>query len=465
MNTRDANEENNLTKVLIAHTAKDRRAAENLQDQLSPFGGSRLECLLWEENKQNRLEDLKNRIYETDLLLLLIASEFVDHEDWNWLQWAIAMSWSMSNGHVSRILLHNTSIKIPQCIKVAIEHSFKSENDEIKEFLKYFFGSTEFTQDKKGLNKNLIRQNNQLKALSEAISPLFERNQAIVEFKQATFPKVITLIVENPDGLTKENLSQEICIQSQNSGSLEIFGLADTPPRGKTSWSWKDIIDYLPMGNSQKWVEELEESIYLAHSGRTIPRRVQSTFRSSDGRLFKPILYSRENWTDKSERFTIIFVEHISEGWVYNAPNISLATLLTALILGSRLQWEVCNNYLPQIDRWQREGIEAIQKALQQVKNSFENIEEDAKIRSQGEAPGQRNEDRLRDSFKSEDEKQIIASNLLEQEKYKQTLRSADTQNNVNEVRIALTELSRLNGIVTAMVARRYSQLLNENFS
>jgi hypothetical protein len=400
------NENNNVTKILIAHITEDRRGAEELKTQLLIYGANRLECLLWEESTLNPLEELYQKIRDTDLLLLLIVSGSVDSGDWGWLQWATAMSWRIEdNGHVSRILLHNRSVRPPQCIQVAINHSFNSDVDRIREFLRYFFGSDEFTQDRRPINSNLIENNVQLDVLSRNISSLFEPppSSASVE---TTFPKAFTftLTVDNSGSLTRENLVQNICIEPQTPLVMEIFDLQDG------IWPLNHIVNNLPPNNSQGWIEELADSIFSAHCGN-LPRVVQSTFRANNGKLFKPILYGQRK-TDNSENFTVLFVEQISEGWVDNAPTVKLATLLTASILGARLQWALCAKYLPQLNDWQSSSTETIQKKLREIQFSFNNIEEDARIRGQGEAPGQQNRDRLRDSFDSENERRVIVSNL-----------------------------------------------------
>jgi hypothetical protein len=464
------NENSDVTKVLIAHITEDRRGAEELRDQLLLYGANRLECILWEESRQNRLEELKQKIKDTDLLLLLVVSWSVDDGDWGWLQWATAMSWSMSNGngHVSRILLHNKSLTPPQCIQVAIENSFNSEVNRIKKFLEYFFGSPEFTQDRRSINENLVGNIQELYRISGEISSLFPEppSSSPPDVYQTTFPEVITLTVDNPRSLIRENLFQNIRVEGDLKSLFLLLSLSDCDWTPQYSWTLQDIVDNLPLDNSQVWIEELADSIFSAHCGR-VPKVVQSTYRRADGKLFKPILY-RQSKTDNSEKFTVLFVEQISEGWVDNAPTVPLATLLTASILGARLQWALCAKYLPQLDDLQRGGTDAIRRKLREIQFSFDNIEEDARIRGQGEAPGQRNRDRLRDSFDSEDERQTIVNNMSEQEQHKQTLRNTDTQgevnqNDVNNFRIALTELERLNKIVTAMVARRYSQLLDQN--
>jgi hypothetical protein len=460
------NGNNNVTKILIAHLTEDRSAAENLMAQLLTYADERLECLLWEENRQNRLEELRQNIEDTDLLLLLVVRGSVDNGDWGWLQWATSISWSRRDGHFYRILLHNTSLTPPLCIQVAINRSFNSSAGAIQDFLRYFFDSTDFTQDQRPLNPILVGDIQQLEDLSTDISLLFpESSHGDPEFPDDYYPNpeviitfsiAITLTVDTSISLTRENLSQNIRIQAQTSGAMAIFGFLDNVGRRK----WKDIVNNLPQNNSQGWIEELEDSIFLAHEER-VPQVVQLTFRAHDGRLYKPILYKRSK-TNNSENFTVLFVEQISEGWV-NAPNVSLATLLTASILGARLQWEICDRYLLQLDAWQSGDTETIKRNLREIRLSFDNIEEDASIRGRGEAPGLQNIDRLRDSFDSENERQTIVNNMREQEQHKQTLRNADTQDNVNEVKSALTQLERLNKIVTAMVAKRYSQLLNEN--
>lgn len=465
------NSHDSVTKVLIAHITKDRGVAEDLERHLLDFGGERLECHLWcEDNRQSTLEDLQNKIHETDLLLLFVANGFVNDEDWGWLQSATIMSRFMSNGHAARILLHNTTLTPPKCIRVAVNRYYSSAVDEIRNFLRYFFGSGDFTQDRQALNKRLIENNTQqVNNLAGSINLLFPQTNSSPRLD--TFQKAITLIVDNSDCLTRENLAQEIRIQSQTPGSLGIFDLAETRPGTNDNWSWED----LPSDNTQGWLIELADFIWEAHCGRRRePPVIQSTFQSSDGSLYKIILYEKKNCRDGSERFTVIFVRHFSVEWVNNAPNVSLSTLLTASVLGGRLQWEVCDTYLPELNNWQRIGQERIgqeriRKRLQQVKVSFENIEKDAEFRNRNEARAVRNEVRLRNSFESRDEQDIIRQNMLEQEQYKQILLNADTQDNIDEVRDALTKLKSLNVIVMDMVGRRYSQLLtqlrNENSS
>ncbi|KAB8316727.1 hypothetical protein SD81_026610 [Tolypothrix campylonemoides VB511288] len=305
----------------------------------------------------------------------------------------------------------------------------------------------------------------------EAVSggALIPRTSIDLEY---TFQYTIALIVENPDNITRENVLRETRVKPVKADSLKLFGLFDAPFGANNNRRLEDLPKNLPQEQNRRWLEELAESVYLALQGRlnhygSTSREVQSTFRSSEGKLFRAILHRMEKLSDDSDdvsvRFIVIFEEHISRGYVENAPSVAYATLLTAIILGNRLKLEVCDKYLPKLDHWQQEGLEAIKRGLREVKNSFEYIEEDAERRREGEASDQRNEVRLRDSFESEDERETIKHNMLEQEVYKKILKAADTYDNINEVRVALTELSRLNNIVMRMVMQRFYQLFNED--
>ncbi|NMG20494.1 effector-associated domain EAD1-containing protein [Brasilonema bromeliae] len=278
------------------------------------------------------------------------------------------------------------------------------------------------------------------------------------------FPDTIVLCVDNLDNITKENLLERTRVLPRKPGSLKLFGLIDTPSVENENWRLKDLLKNLPQEINRKWLEELVKSVYSALKGELDPNRYErnpqevSTFQSSEGKLFRPILYKRKrSIDDRSIEFTVIFEEHISRGYVENAPNLAYATLVTAFILANRLQLEVCNKYLPMLDDWSQEVSEVIRTRLQEVRISFEYIEEDAERRRKGEAINKNNKDRLRDSFESKDERTTIESNLSVQQRYKNILLQADTRHNIDEVRVALTELKRLNKIVLRMIIQRLS--------
>ncbi|MBW4625318.1 MAG: hypothetical protein KME49_07400 [Brasilonema octagenarum HA4186-MV1] len=159
------------------------------------------------------------------------------------------------------------------------------------------------------------------------------------------FPDTILLYVDNLDNITKENLSERTRVLPGKPGSLKLFGLIDTPSVENENWRLKDLLRNLPQEKNRKWLEELVNSVHSALKGELNPNRYErnpqevSTFQSSEGKLFRPILYKRECSIDgRSVKFTVIFEEHISRGYVENAPNPAYATLVTAFILANRLE-------------------------------------------------------------------------------------------------------------------------------
>jgi hypothetical protein len=273
----------------------------------------------------------------------------------------------------------------------------------------------------------------------------------------------IALIIKNPKALKIENRLKEIQVQPLKPESLRLFNLLEASFLG-TTWCLEDLAKHLPQEEkNQRWLEDLAESVSSTLRGVLNPSRsrlkIQPVFRSSEGKLFRAILHSMTKSNDGSVEFTVIFEEHISRGYVENPPSLAYATLVTAINLGSRLRCELCDKYLPILDDSQRQGSEEIKRILREVKNSYEYINEEAELRRQGEAYNQSNADRLQNCFESEHEREKIKNNLLEQEEYKRTILKADTYDNFNKVRDALTKLNQLNEIVMHMVITRFDEL------
>lgn len=276
----------------------------------------------------------------------------------------------------------------------------------------------------------------------------------------------IALLIINPNTITEETLKRETRVKSIKPESLwGLFNRVESSFEGN-NWRLEDLLQGLLLEKNQRWLKEFVESIYSASQGSK-PQEVKSMFQSMEGKLFRASLDRIEKpCDDGSVAFIVIFQEHISRGYVENAPNHTLGTLATAIPLGVRLAWEVCDEFLPMLDGWEKQGLDAINRGLREVKNKFEYIEEDAEHRRQGEARDRSNKDRLRDSFESEEEKRTIEDNLSRQQDYKEVLKKADKYDKIDEataaldeVRDALTQLKGLNKIIMNMVIRRLGEL------
>ncbi|GAX45280.1 hypothetical protein NIES4075_63010 [Tolypothrix sp. NIES-4075] len=290
-------------------------------------------------------------------------------------------------------------------------------------------------------------------------------NSSPIEYMQ----NKIVLIVGNVNrNMRIIDLRRQTRVRSLNPGSIRrVFNLFETPVEESESWSLENILQRLSQEKDQRWVDEFQKSVYLAAKQGSPPQEVISTLQSFDGKLFTTIFDSKKTSpNDRSVEFIIIFHEKISLGYVENAPNQVLATLETAKQLGPRLNWGVCDKYLPKVENCQREDLQTINIILREIKNSFNYIEQDAEIRRQGEASNTSNKDRLRNCFESEDERRIIEDNLSQQQKYKDILTTLDNYHNLdeakdalNQVRTALIELKPLNKIVMRMVEKLSFQL------
>jgi hypothetical protein len=457
------NQVNRKTRVLLAHKVGDKGTAERLSIMLQTPAADRLEFELLEENCERggwEEADLKAKIDETDLFLLWIPCHKVDKEDWDWFIWAAAgVRWRTNNGDRFPIgLLHNKCLKLPPPLEKATTsfgRIFPNELDLIKDFLRQFYGNAEFTEGNKPLNPFLAEQEAELLAKAKDILELFSKEEIIESVEERSLiPNGINLIVSPNQNINPDSIPADLRVEA-NTDTLRIFELL------QKKWYWEDIVKSLPENESRNWTKELATAMHRAREGKII-QQVKSTFRATNGRIFAPLLNKLIKYNDGSYRFEVFLFEQVSEGEIINAPDVQLSTLLTALTLGARLQWEVCENYLNQLDRWEREGI--LEKGIQRVKESYNNIEKDAEVRGVDERERKKNEDRILDSFDLERDREEVADNLSEQWRYKDILLNADATTDVSTIKDALSQIGRLNSKLMIKVSRRYSERIAQKY-
>ena len=151
LNNNEISKWEKMTKVLIAHKAVDRDTAFNLKTELEVYASDRLECVFLQENSnQSGWEtDLRSMIDETDLLLFVVSDCSIDNNDLGWFIWVASASYNMApGGQFPRLIMHNENV-IPHPILSPYFTNFVVKEEKLIEFLKYSFGSPDFTQDKK----------------------------------------------------------------------------------------------------------------------------------------------------------------------------------------------------------------------------------------------------------------------------------------------------------------------------
>jgi hypothetical protein len=182
-------------------------------------------------------------------------------------------------------------------------------------------------------------------------------------------------------------------------------------------------------------------------------------FHAVDKNYYRPVLYERIEAEGVPRVFSVLFVKESKPNWVI-APNSYLRTLLTALNLGARLQWELCEEFLRRLDR---ESPAEQKKSCLDIQKKMLNIDKDAEIRWEYEtARTTANEERLRECF-PQDEQEYIKSNLKDQEESKRIIRSIGQNNKdpiVKDIQNALKKLEKLNLEMLKRISVRYAQLL-----
>ena len=110
---------------------------------------------------------------------------------------------------------------------------------------------------------------------------------------------------------------------------------------------------------------------------------------------------------------------------------------------GSRLEWEVCKEYVDKIKRWEYDVVEK-KIGCKQIRVAISNIEGEAEYRKR-ELSKQIRPDRLFDAFDSEEEISAIDNNLKEQQKLKDFLSNADENTDIKMIKESLEKLDELN--------------------
>jgi hypothetical protein len=172
---------------------------------------------------------------------------------------------------------------------------------------------------------------------------------------------------------------------------------------------------------------------------------------------YKPVLYRREEQRDRATTFHVLFIEQFSRG-IIKAPD-DLATLLSSLTLGNRLQWEVYEHYRHKIGRWKDEDLE---DGCRRILEAMDNVEKEARFREQAEKDtSEKHGDRLLWAFPS-DKRDWINENLSNQTDTKAQVRDALNSANREQVLRLFPQLQRLNGELNVAVSQRYHDLLED---
>jgi hypothetical protein len=127
--------------------------------------------------------------------------------------------------------------------------------------------------------------------------------------------------------------------------------------------------------------------------------------------------------------------------------------------LGSRFQWELCDNFIYQADGWKDADLD---NNLSRLRAAFDNIQREADFRKQLEFRRPENRDRLVWAFKTKQDQNAVDENLAKQQTLKEDFMQGIEKKNIDQIKSCLKQLQVLNMQLVVRVAKRYEELLQE---
>ncbi len=439
--------------VFITHKADHLDEAEQIIDALQPYASERLKFKLSEKMPPGvRWEDwIRENVASSQVLFFIVPKPDID---WSWPIYEAGLfegSPNLEQDSKRIILLHGKNLKTPSPLDrlQTVEATEKSVID----FLKKFFGTTEITGVEPALNKSFANNKDLLTQTAKTICKLFVTGSDPIASSFYCTPH-IAIKVGNSRAIREDVVPSDAIVEYEK-GTLSIFGLGGQLALGKTRLTWSDFQTQITSSH-KRWLEQLVNAIDVTNQGHVTPS-LNTTFRDHNNKIYSPALYRVDDEKDGSRKFHVVFIKQASEGMFINVPDI-FATLLTSLTLGSRLEWEVCREFLGKLERWKFDKAEK-EKGCEQIRTAIANIENEAEYRKQ-ELSERVKTDRLLLAFESQNVISEIKLNLEEQQELKQFLSQAGRETELNKIREALDGLLHRNQAVMLKVSDRYNELL-----
>lgn len=448
VNTTTTMEKKIKVSVFVSHRHDDKYVATSMAEKLEILGAGLLEFSYSEQMPvgANWRAWITGHLDSADLMFFIYTSSA---QNWDWCLYEAGRYDAKTTE--KRILAFIGEQDQPP---PPLEHlqAIRVTTEEIKRFLKEFFGSNTYTRLDRPLNEPFAKQNRQVEQLANEICELFSQRKPL----KAPYTKYLTIRFADWNALSHDSSLDEGHVETDPRSLDDLFKL--TPKSAdQAPWTWKDIKRQSTLAEDDAWTEELEQAVHQATSD-VAPDPLQASFKAPRSEtIYKPVLHRRELHPDGSATFHVLFVEQVTRGIVKGPPD--LATLLNSLILGNRLQWEVYERYRHKIDRWADAGLH---DGCSQILEAIDNVEREARFREWTETePSDVLGDRLLWTFPENSRKQI-SDNLADQTKLKQQLHNALIAVNQGELLRLLPKLQFLNNTLTAAVAQRYHELLKE---
>jgi hypothetical protein len=188
------------------------------------------------------------------------------------------------------------------------------------------------------------------------------------------FGEHLVLRVQDPKGMTEENIPSDAMIVDRSNGSLALFD------KLAVTWKWGDLEEEARKTLDQRWLRELAQAMHLASRGKTFDP-VQATFSARrGGKVYRPILHRLDHLADGSMDFKILFEEDVS--WNLKDMPTDIAVALTAQVMAIRFRYEVLQKYDSALDTIDLDDSDDSREGVfREIRHAVEMIDVEARSR------------------------------------------------------------------------------------
>ena len=438
----------NLT-IFISHKLRAARmAAETIREKFLLYGSNRLTFLIAEEMPagEHWRQWIKEKVAQADIMLFLCTCP---DEEWDWCVYEAGIFTGLSEIEKKHlILLYSPVVNLPDPLSDI--QSVEAKPQSMKGFLRKFFGTDTYASPP--INTAFAENDTEVTKVATSLCQLFATAAPMTRY----FGRYITLNVEQPDLLKEGNIPNDLMIESDALSLGLLFDLGENPVN-RPHWTWQDIKSRITNGN-QNWLKSLGTTLASVIQHGAIDKPIIETFQAPrTGKNYSIVLESLDTRGSGIMKFRILFAEQSAKSFI-TAADERFSTLLSSMILGNRLQWEVCNHYLFLLKNQQTLD----KRIYKELEEKMMTIEHEAQTRRTLEFQRQDVNERLVCAFEAGDKRRSeIEENLTKQNISKKGVTNAIAAANANELEENLAQLKVLNNQLMMLITMRYNELLS----
>lgn len=293
------------TKIFISRKEEDWAIGRRIEKILSLYGADRLH---FESSRQiaegtKWREAIANKLKEADILFLLFTDPSAK---WDWCLFEVGLFMPLGKRKQRPVICWHTAKTLPPGPLQDLR-SVQTEPQEMKDFLRKFFGTSEIT-GKPPINKSFAENDEKL---SEVAEQLCSELQSVSEPEGRFHYNRRLKITLDPAKLEEHAIPQDALIEADEM-TLEIFGLLRDPPDG--NWQWAKLESQMAGKGDDSWIPELADAICAACESHAL-QPIENTLRSlTSQKIYRPNVSWRDKKTDGMVTLEVLFIQQPAEG-------------------------------------------------------------------------------------------------------------------------------------------------------